>query len=66
MLLLLILCDVNLTNFRAATLWHHDHAVGITSENVYDGVFLSSHARDRLLGDALHLPYVRMAYVVDC
>jgi hypothetical protein len=36
-----ILC-LNLACFRAATLWHHDHAVGITSENVYDGVFLST------------------------
>ena len=34
----------NLAYFRAATLWHHDHAVGITSENVYDGALLSLHA----------------------
>jgi hypothetical protein len=38
MVFLLAFCDSNLAYCRAATLWHHDHAVGITSANVYAGL----------------------------
>jgi hypothetical protein len=40
MFLLLTFYDMNLAYFRPATLWYHDHAVGITSENVYAGALL--------------------------
>ncbi len=40
---------------EAATLWYHDHAMGITRLNIYAGLFGMFIVRDNV-EDALHLP----------